>query len=342
MNGHLSTLIALASAFCLQNHLDAGLEAYRNKDYEGALRILLPLAEQGDAKSQMTIADMYFAGNGVTRSVPAYLRWYEAAANNGNAIAMANLGVFYYTDQQVPDQEKAEYWLEKSAATGNGQSMALLAVLTLERRGDLAGYESWLHKSADAGYEDAYLNLMNGYLNGKILNKDYAKGRLWAEKSAERGFKQGDVWLGFIFQLGWGVDIDLPKSVVHFERAARAGDATAQFEFGKMTYLGLGTRMDRDAAIPWLVRAAKGGKLHAMIILSDALWHGSGVPADRIKSLVLMRFLVLRIDNAELKEKLSMMDRELTAEQRIEAVKMYDGILRNELPFDSLLPPIRD
>jgi localization factor PodJL len=58
------------------------------------------------------------------------LRWYEAAANQGNRKAMHNLGVFYAEGRgTTQDYEKAASWFLRAANMGYVDSQFDLAVL---------------------------------------------------------------------------------------------------------------------------------------------------------------------------------------------------------------------
>ncbi len=48
--------------------LKAGLDAYKRGDYATALREFRPLAEQGDARTQHNLGQMYMDGEGVPRT----------------------------------------------------------------------------------------------------------------------------------------------------------------------------------------------------------------------------------------------------------------------------------
>jgi hypothetical protein len=58
--------------------LDDAEAAYKRGDYATALRLLRPLAEQGEAK-----AHMYGAGRGVPQDYAAAVNWYRKAADQG-------------------------------------------------------------------------------------------------------------------------------------------------------------------------------------------------------------------------------------------------------------------
>ena len=56
-----------------------------------ALKNLRPLAEQGDAKAQYWLGEMYHVGHGVTKDHKEALRWYRKAANQGHPPAKNSL-----------------------------------------------------------------------------------------------------------------------------------------------------------------------------------------------------------------------------------------------------------
>ena len=62
-------------------------DAYIRKDYATALRLWLPLAEQGDAQAQSNLGSLYYGGRGVPQDYAKAMKWYRKAAEQGNAKA---------------------------------------------------------------------------------------------------------------------------------------------------------------------------------------------------------------------------------------------------------------
>jgi uncharacterized protein len=58
---------------------DAGA-AYTKGDYATTLRLLRPLAEQGNASAQVRLGFLYHKGRGVTQDYAAAMSWYLKAA----------------------------------------------------------------------------------------------------------------------------------------------------------------------------------------------------------------------------------------------------------------------
>src|SRR6266550_8008039 len=72
--------------------VQAGLEAFNKKDYQTALQIWRPLAEQGNAQVQFNLAAMYHEGQGVPRNYAEAVNWLRKAADQAFAEAQHNLG----------------------------------------------------------------------------------------------------------------------------------------------------------------------------------------------------------------------------------------------------------
>jgi uncharacterized protein len=97
-----------------------GIAAYMKGDYATALRLMLPLAEQGDAAAQYELGFMYFDGQGIGRDYTAAVSWFRKAADQGNASAQVSLGQMYRDGQGVPqDYVIAHMWFNLAAASGN-------------------------------------------------------------------------------------------------------------------------------------------------------------------------------------------------------------------------------
>jgi len=92
--------------------------AFGRGDYATAIRLIRPLADQGDAEAQLDLGAMYQNGQGVPQDYATAVRWFRKAADQGDAIAQNNLGLMYYNGQGVPqDYVQAHMWLNLAAAT---------------------------------------------------------------------------------------------------------------------------------------------------------------------------------------------------------------------------------
>ena len=79
-----------------------GFEAYQRGDYTTAMRLVRPLADQGNAKAQEMVGRMYEQGQGVAQNYGEAYKWYRLAADQGNADAQFSLGEMYSEGRGVP------------------------------------------------------------------------------------------------------------------------------------------------------------------------------------------------------------------------------------------------
>ena len=90
--------------------------AINREDYAAALRIVQPLADQGEAKFQGLLGLMYSEGWGVTQSYGEAMRWYRRAADQGDALAQSFVGFMYRDGKGVAkDYVRAYVWFNLAA-----------------------------------------------------------------------------------------------------------------------------------------------------------------------------------------------------------------------------------
>ena len=100
---------------------DEGKKAYDKKDWTTAIRELRPLAEAGDDRAMIIIANMYEDGHGVIRSHKESMRLYKrAATEKNNPQAMDAVGAMYISGIGVDQNlQTALQWFQRSALLGD-------------------------------------------------------------------------------------------------------------------------------------------------------------------------------------------------------------------------------
>jgi TPR repeat protein len=106
---------------------DDGDRAFENHDYPKAVRLLMPLAQQGNMIAELDIGLMYFGGNGLAQDDREAARLFLAAAQQGNFGAQTDIGIAYATGRGIPqDRVQAYMWFSvaasQQAATGHTMS----------------------------------------------------------------------------------------------------------------------------------------------------------------------------------------------------------------------------
>ena len=133
----------------------AGMSAYYAGDYGTALRLLKPIAEQGDPRTETLLGFMYqLGGRGLTQDFEEAAKWYRLATAQGDPLAEYNLAFMY--------------------EHGNGVAQDYRTALDLYR------------KSAEQGNPMAQVNIAVLYKNGNGVAQDYAEAIRWYRLAADR------------------------------------------------------------------------------------------------------------------------------------------------------------
>lgn len=109
--------------------LEDGRAAFLHQDYPTAMRLLLPLAQGGDARAQFLVGRMYESGGGVRQSSAQAAVWYQKAAEQGNDLAQSGLGLMYSTGDGVPQNYiVAMKWTLMAAKGGNVAAQSAMSM----------------------------------------------------------------------------------------------------------------------------------------------------------------------------------------------------------------------
>ena len=100
------------------------------QDDRQALRWYRAAAEQGDMDAQYSLGVRYENGQGVLQDDAEAVRWYRAAAEQGDAEAQFNLGVMYATGKGVlQDHIQAYQWSQLAASSSTDGVREAAAVI---------------------------------------------------------------------------------------------------------------------------------------------------------------------------------------------------------------------
>ena len=111
--------------------LEDSMAAYDRGDYATAVRLVRPLAEQGNARAQNSLGAMYYNGKGVVKDFKKAVKWYRLAAAQGNISAQVNLASMYYEGEGVAENfVHAHMWLNIAAAQGSPDAARMRDVVS--------------------------------------------------------------------------------------------------------------------------------------------------------------------------------------------------------------------
>ena len=135
--------------------LEDAYEAYNTGNHEQAFRIFSTFAEQGNAKAQNTLGELYQFGLGTAESYTEAAKWYRKAAEQGVANAQFKLGALSLFGLGTPASvTEGIKWLVKSAEQGDENARKCLEVIS-EDSALITSIKSAADKG-DKDLEDAY------------------------------------------------------------------------------------------------------------------------------------------------------------------------------------------
>ena len=244
----LITIICLLSGYTplylYAQSFEDGKAAYEARDYQKALDILLPLAEQGNSQAQVTLGIMYDYGQGVDKDPVEAMKWYIKAAEQGIPVVQHDVGVKYFQGSGV----KQDY-LEAA---------------------------KWWEMSANAGLADSQFNLGLLYYRGLGVETDYQKASELFQKASEQKHPHAQYSLAVMNAFGQGMEKNYEEALKWFRESAEQGVAQAQFNLGVFYENGYGLSKNMDTAKQWYAKAAKQGLEEAkqkMTELSQQITH---------------------------------------------------------------------
>ena len=155
MKALLPAILILMLGTAVSAGYDEAWIAYSNQDYETALKELMPLAEQGDPRSQYVVGWMYRNGEGVAQDYKTAVKWYRLAAEQGHAEAQKSLGLMYQFGEGITaNYQSASKWYRLAAEQGNAEAQNNLGLMYLHGEGvsqSKTNAYMWLYNAASQG-----------------------------------------------------------------------------------------------------------------------------------------------------------------------------------------------
>jgi TPR repeat protein len=207
-----SCRLPLISAVTDATDFNKGQKAFELKDYESALAVWLPLAEQGDAKAQNGLGVMYSSYWISFKDEEKAVKWWALSAKQGYADAQNNLATRYDFGLGVPqDYETAIKWYTLAAEQGNTKAQYNLGDNYSRGHGVTQSHEvavKWWALAGEKGHIDAMWDLSRAYSQGLGVSQNYKTAVKWYVKLAKRGEFGAQAWLGKMYENGTGIGKD--------------------------------------------------------------------------------------------------------------------------------------
>lgn len=224
-------------------------------------------AEKGNAHAQYFLSGLYREGQGTRPDAAQADQWLTKASEQGHPGAQHGQGLKCLSEG---DPAKAAFWFQKAADQGSAMALADLGVLYAKGQGvtrDLARAMTYLAQAAAEGVAAAQYNLAEAFAKGDGITPDDAQALIWYGKAAAQGYPAAEYEMSMRYRFGAGVETDITESIDWLQYAAVHGHADAQFFLGGLHAKGDGMPVDEHLYMYWLKRAAQQGHAEALDIL---------------------------------------------------------------------------
>jgi len=217
--------------------------------------------EQGNLTAQLSLGYAYAQGEVVTKDLPTAIKWYRAAAQQGDLSAGFNLGMLYRFGLVPLDYSIMADLYRVAAQQGDAVAQFKLGV--------------------------AYPFLLTLDLNNFVgqVKAAHAEALVWLQKAAGQDQPDAQLLLGEWYAEGNQVEKNPVKAVQYFKQAAARNNAEAQWRLAQACLAGEGTLKNEAAATQWMRLAAEGGHRKAQAWWGSILFDGrAGLAANETEA----------------------------------------------------------
>lgn len=250
------------------------------RDPVQAARYFQQAADKGDAQAMALLGHLYANGRGVKASNATAIKWFTAAAESNQHSALYGLGYMALTGSGMElDYDQAFRNFTAAADQGNTEAWFHLGVMHLNGWGtptDPLQAQYFFSMAAKTGHTLGMYNLALIHLAMKPSNCALALGLL--KKVVEKGpWAEVLPRATSLFDTG-----DYDGALLEYLRAAEMGFELGQSNAAWMLSRGYSAASLTAATMPVALyqRAARQGHLPALLAVGDAFWYGRSVHAD--------------------------------------------------------------
>ena len=231
---------------------------YSSKLTQETARVYLKAAQKGDVDAMYKLGMAYLEGIGTDIHPLKAVAWLSRAAENGIPEADLEIGnLFYAGDVIEKNRDKARQHYLHAAEEGNAMAMYNIGKMYQEDAGTLA--VQWYEKAAENGLPKAMNQLAQMYYIGTIVPQDLQKTVEYYEMSAQHDDTKAMYNLASLYQSGVGVEKDIRTAMLWLIKAARQGDADSMYQLGTLFENGTVIQQDIEKALYWYQTASEKG-----------------------------------------------------------------------------------
>jgi TPR repeat protein len=190
-------------------------------------------AVAGQSKAQARLGAMLLEGRGGPADRLNGETWLRRAVLGGAPEAALRLGAIYIQDHNGVE---AVRWYELAAQAGEAQAQAALAGLYLSGQGVVRDHQTakfWLLRAAEAEHPGAMYGLGVLHAGGYDIVPDAAQARHWLAEAANRDHPLAALVLARFFLHGVGGAVDVAAARRSYARAIQLGASGAAAELAR-------------------------------------------------------------------------------------------------------------
>jgi TPR repeat protein len=243
--------------------LDAA-NTYLSGDLEKAVKLYLPLAEQGDANAQYMLGSIYFTGKKVQQDLQVALKWLRMSAAQGNSNAQSLLKNEFMVRAAQDSQYQQFGSPSKTPSPATANAAPMDDAIDAYNRGDYAQALKIFRQLAAQGDASAQYRFGQMYREGQGVTQNYQEALKWYRLAAAQGIAEAQNNIGWMYHKGYGVTQDHQEALKWYRLAADQGNASAQYNIGYMYGNGQGVTQNYQEALNWFRLAAAQGDATAI------------------------------------------------------------------------------
>lgn len=214
-------------------------EFYKQKQYKKVYNTLKPIASQGDAQAQYSVAYLHLYGLGIDKNKDKALFWIKKSAEQGFENAKTALKILNISkDNNYRELSRYKSKTKKDNITIN----------TKEREGVIEKKKVRSKKQLSKQVPSKEFSLVEKYYNQKQYKKVYNI----IQPMAEQGNSRAQYTLGYLYTFGLGVNKHKDLALFWIKQSAKQGYKNAQ-----IALKGLNIDNEKDKAIKLKINKKK-------------------------------------------------------------------------------------
>lgn len=266
--------------------LNLGVEllngTYVSRNHEEGKEWLLKVAHADRELASSAISQLierHASGRGLPKDPQQVIHDLELGLEKG--LWFEGIVNWLFTGDGSPHlHEEGLKLLISAAEAGFQNAMLNLALRLLNGDGtkkDAPEGEKWLRKAAQVGHPEAMCKLAICLQDGAGMAKNQEEGELWVRRAANLDYLPAMTDLSCCLLDGIGMEKDLRDGEMWLRRAAEAGYEMAMNDLAWRLLDGKGLEKNATEGESWLVAAAEMGEPRAMYQLGFRKYSGNGV-----------------------------------------------------------------